>query len=175
MKRNRATVYLQIGTVAFAAELVGAQVGGILTDMDPWLSMLVGFGFVVLACLGVFALPETMHMKEKTTGIMDDDEPPSAEPDDVLSQANEGMSKSIFREGVALMVSRMSDAVTFLYGNTHLMLLLFSLVFSVVGKFVQTLLLQYAANRYGLTWGQVSAPFFTLGTSVLKAYMPYAR
>jgi hypothetical protein len=148
--------------VEYSGGLVGAQLGGVLTDKGPWLSILVGFGIVVLGSLGVFALPETMHLKAATTGVVGDGEPSPAESVDVLSESNEMTNKSVISEGIALMKSRMREAVTFLYGNTHLMMLLLALVFSVVGKYVQNLLLQYARKRYGISWGQVSGRSFAL-------------
>ncbi|KAH9889144.1 major facilitator superfamily domain-containing protein [Xylariomycetidae sp. FL2044] len=147
-------VYLQLGAVFHAGELVGAQAGGYLTDRDPWTAMLLGFGVSVLGAMGVFILPETLHLRgvegsQKGHPLRNTGHDPTAKI--------ELKGKGALGEGMALMKDQIREAVSFLRGNSHLMFLLLALVFSIAGRYIQNLLMQYAAERYGMTWGKASA------------------
>ncbi|CAJ2504406.1 Uu.00g118000.m01.CDS01 [Anthostomella pinea] len=152
-----AVVYLQLGAVSFGGELVGAQVGGVATDRDPWLSLLLGFGLIVIAFLGIFLLPETMHLRTEMISDVDSPIRLTDEPSEDLDEdASPRKTTRVLREGFGLMKGQLKEAVTVVYGNSHLMLLLLALTFAIAGKFISNILLQYAMKRYDISWGRAA-------------------
>lgn len=97
---------------------------------------------------------------------------PSTSPD----RSGEHAKKTKWQKAVELMREQADDIKKFIWGNKRVVILIFPLVFMILGKFVQELLLQYATKRYHWSWSRAaylmtikSASFLILMIAILPA------
>jgi len=152
---ERATVFFQFGATVSVAELISNPLAGVLMMKSNWLSVLLGFGLWIVATFMCFLLPETLDVRRlanklketATTTVSDADE----------NDTNTHGDKDPFMTKVIQHIHHSATEVrAFATQNRGLVLLMLSLVFVVLGRVVQTLLLQFTTKKFNWTWPQAT-------------------
>ncbi len=151
---DRATIFFQVAAVDLSSQLVANPVAGLLMEVNPWLALLAGLGMMAVSNLVVLLFPETneLHKQIRTQSDTGDER----EPVDDSAVANDEDKASPIQRALRSARSSLSDARAFILGNKRVAFLITSLVFVLLGRFVNDLLLQYATKRYHWTWAQAT-------------------
>ncbi|CAK7215197.1 hypothetical protein SBRCBS47491_002401 [Sporothrix bragantina] len=157
----RATCYFRLTAVFLVAELISNPLGATLLLIGGhWLPLLFGFTGIVLSGLVLLALPETLDFDPAagkvvprvsavvTTDAFGDTMPATAPTKNSIAAA--------WHSFVQLLRTDARATSLFILRNRPLMFLMIPFIFSVVGRFVQNLLLQYATKRYSWSWSQAA-------------------
>ncbi len=143
---GRATIFFQLNAVLLIADLVASPVAAVLMARSPWLALAVSMGLMTLGLLVCLVLPETngIHKKNRDSAAA---RRPGAEDSGKASTLQRLLSH---------VRSSSLEAWAFIVGNTRVFLLVQTLVFVVLGRWVQEMLLQYATRRYHWKWSQAT-------------------
>ncbi|KAK4103346.1 MFS general substrate transporter [Parathielavia hyrcaniae] len=139
---KRATVFFQLGAVFLGSQMVAGPLGGAMLVWNPWIPLLVALAILIITNTAVLAFPETVHVHDWKG------------PGEEQGSDEAGMPRvgKLWHKACA----GLAEVWDFVLGNTSLAVLMLSLVFVVLGRFVGELLLQYATDRYGWSWSQAS-------------------
>jgi MFS family permease len=135
---ERATVFFQITAVFLATQLVAGLLGGAMLLRGPWFPLLAALVILVIAAVTVLAFPETVHV-HGGKGVQEEER---ADVDGTPTM------RKLWRKAVASLV----DVWDFVLSNRSVAVLMLSLTFVVLGRYVGELLLQYSRARYHWTW-----------------------
>ena len=108
-------------------------------------------GLVFFGALAIVPMPETLNLINLV------DEQNGDVPHDT-AEGEQAPKQSVWKKTVHLVRDSAVDTWTFILGNRRIVLLMLPIMFFVVGRFVQELLLQYATKRYNWSWSKVSPP-----------------
>ncbi|KAL3417341.1 MFS transporter [Phlyctema vagabunda] len=139
---ERATVFFRIGASVLVGEMIASPLSAILMEIDPWLSIFLGLATMCSCGIVVALMPETLGLRtlEVTQDGNEDDE-------DSLSTRDHLTGSGL---------SNLKNAAHFIWGNTTVMILLFTYLLTTFGRIIQEMLLQYATKRYGWTWSKAA-------------------
>jgi hypothetical protein len=118
-----------------------------LMEADPWLTIYIGLGCLVLGTGLTFMLPETLPKEQRQS-------PPEN-------------AESPWRDTIRSELAKLGQAISWvIWKDRRVALLLFTFLLTTLGRFAQEILLQYATNRYGWSWSQVrNAVSLSLGVT----------
>lgn len=135
--------------------MIGSPLAGVLMRRSPWIALLTGLGLLVLSTIASFAVPETLHFNKPGDNLE-----AGSDQDDDLDTATlaPDPKDSELRKLIAKAREDLAEIWKFVIGNKDIAFLLISIVFVVLGKFVQEMLLQYASKRFGWSWDEVCMP-----------------
>jgi len=157
---DRATVFFQFGAAFLTAQTISAPLSGFLMLYSIWLPLLVSWVLMTFTNLLAFMFPETVQLhseardtQRRSNGRMRGGNSDSSSEDDVEA---ENATPSAFQEFKSKAHEGLMDAWEFVMGNMKIAGLMLSLVFVVLGKLAQELLLQYATKRYHWTWSEAA-------------------
>ncbi|KXJ88444.1 major facilitator superfamily domain-containing protein [Microdochium bolleyi] len=166
---DRANVYFMVTALYIVSEVFSSPLAGvILLRGSAWGLLLTSFVVLLLACLVVAVFPETLEnpkrvLSARNSPAHDEDAPllVSGEveiPTSGIRASSATTSDSKLERGSRLqaLIHDIRAAWAFVVQNKRLVALMLSLVFVVLGKFVQEMLLQYTTRRYGWTWSRAS-------------------
>lgn len=169
---ERANCYFRLTAVFMVAELISNPMGGVLLLWGGhWTPLVFGFVCVVLSGLVLLLLPETLNFdqtagttaapaKKSAPVVSDADTEDDTEEDTVADAMAPPLKRhsigSAWQQLVHLLRTDARVTTLFILRNRPLMWLVIPFVFSVAGRFVQQLVLQYATKRYGWSWSQVA-------------------
>lgn len=139
------------------AMLVGAPLTGMLMRWAVWLPIWVSLLLLVLGILISLVMPETL-------GLNTHDQQPPAPADDNQGTDMRGSSPETEDTKLSTRMRHIwhkvktdfQEMFTFVLGNLRVTFLLLSIVFAVLGKFVEEMLLQYSSKRYNWSYDQAS-------------------
>ncbi|KAL1894895.1 hypothetical protein Sste5346_005582 [Sporothrix stenoceras] len=154
---ERANCYFRLTAVFLVAELISNPMGGaLLLWGGHWAPLVFGFVGVVLSGLVLLLMPETLNFDTKAgrtaperVSVVEDDTD-NQEPPRKRTLA------STWHQFLHLLRTDARATSLFILRNRPLMFLMIPFIFSLVGRFVQNLLLQYATKRYGWSWSQAA-------------------
>ena len=121
--------------------MVGSPLSGYLMERDSWLPMNISLALLIIGNALVLLLPETLA-ERAVVESEDDAEPPKR--------------RQVLLTHVKEYFVSLKDVWTFIVANKPLMLLMTSMVFVVLGKYISVLLGQYITARYNWKWSKVS-------------------
>ncbi|KAK4186417.1 major facilitator superfamily domain-containing protein [Podospora australis] len=165
---QRATVFLRFGAVFLASQMVAGPIGGGMMVRDPWFPLLVSLGVLFIGNVIVLFLPETLQLHD-TKRI------PAAQQrqDETVMDQDTSVPVKLWRKAKA----RGQEVWEFILLNKKVTVLMMSLVFVILGRFVGDLLLQYATKRYDWSWSRASMVLIIRNATslvTLLALMPLA-
>jgi len=149
---ERATTYFHLNAAFMLAELLSNPLGGLLLDVHVWVALLVGLGLITLVGVVLLPMPETLDLIKKA------DEQNGEVPGEAGDADEQPPKESLRQKVVRVVRDNTVEMWTFILGNRTLVLLMIPTLFYIVGRFVQTLLLQYATKRYDMSWSKVGWP-----------------
>lgn len=146
---ERASVYLRLSAALLVAELLANPLGGALLELSVWLPLGVGFVIAIISALTLAFMPETLDLIKRA------DEREGLVSDDEAAAEDDGGKESILRRAIHTIRENAADTWKFVLGNQRVVLLMLPMVFYIIGRLVQELLMQYARARYGWSWSKV--------------------
>jgi hypothetical protein len=150
--------FFELLAVMYVSEFIASPLAGYLMGEDgqhPWIPMLVAYGAILLATLITCFLPETLGLR---TATEDAEAVPADEPEEEMH--DETVADKAEHAAVATwkgLITSAKQVWTFIFRDTRVAWLLFSLLFLLFGRFVQEILMQYATKRYDWSWTKVRA------------------
>ncbi|KAK3362593.1 major facilitator superfamily domain-containing protein [Lasiosphaeria hispida] len=168
---DRATAFFRVITVYLIAQMAAGPLAGLMMIRSDWIPLTLSLGVIALCFPAGLALPETLHLhaprdrggrREGTPAARtgDDSDADDEEEDDDTKRSKLSSTRRLWhkaREGL-------TEVWAFVVSNKSISFLMLSLIFVVLGKFVQDMLLQYATKRYG--WSYSRAAFLLTIRSV---------
>lgn len=155
---ERANCYFRLTAVFLVAELISNPMGGaLLLWGGHWTPLVFGFVGVVLSGLVLLLMPETLNFDTKAGVVAE--RSPVVEDDNTTPETENTPKRTIasaWQQFLHLVRTDARATSLFILRNRPLMFLMIPFIFSVVGRFVQNLLLQYATKRYGWSWSQAA-------------------
>lgn len=152
---QRATVFFQFGAAFLTAQTISTPLSGWLMLFNMWLPLVVSFVLLIALLLAVLFFPETLQLhrqareEQRRSGN-------SSETEDDVDAPIERAKSSIVQDIKRKFLEGADDVWRFILGNTKVGFMMLSLVFVVLGKLAQELLLQYATKRYHWTWSEAA-------------------
>jgi hypothetical protein len=144
---ERATVFLQLTGAYMVAEIFAGPLAAFLMAVSAWLTLVIVLGLLVVTNLIILVLPETneVHSQHRR------------QSEDLLGLQDSGAKDdSNLRKLWVQARDSLREVWDFILSNKRVGFLMMSIVFVVLGRFVQELLLQYATKRYGWSWSKAA-------------------
>ncbi|KJZ71934.1 hypothetical protein HIM_08690 [Hirsutella minnesotensis 3608] len=164
VEAQRSTTFLYLAAATVGAELASGPLTYIaMRQGGAWLSVYIGLALLFIAALLAFAFPETRQLKVGGTNIESRNEPLDNSRPSIWARLSQG-------------ISIVTSSTRYLFfDNITLGLLLFSLVFTTLGRYVSIILLQYTTKRFRWSWseaGLLSSISATVNLSLTAAILP---
>ncbi|KAK3336087.1 major facilitator superfamily domain-containing protein [Cercophora scortea] len=158
---GRATVFFQLTALYLSGQMLGGPLAGTLMRYNLWISLSLALGLLMLSNVIAMWLPETVGVHDgrgragyeelERVTIESDDSSSTAGPD--TDDAEPSLAHGIRQKTRDSLVKVWG----FVLGNRGTTFLMVSLVFVILGRFVQEVLMQYATKRY--EWDYAQAAF----------------
>lgn len=149
---ERAVVFFQITSVFLGSQMIAGPIGGALLEWSPWLPLLLSLLAGIISNLLIFAFPETVYVHSRKRTWQEEEEE--------AARDGYGNETKTFRSRLANIWQKAGEGALEAYGfiitNQSVAFMLIALTFLVLGRYVSELLLQYATDRYGWSWGKAS-------------------
>lgn len=143
---ERTDMFFRLVALVLVFNVIFNPISAWLLEYDPWLSMWIGFGFMVFGTLCILLIPETMHLRRK-----DDDE-----RHDENEQAD-GERKGVLKQAWFSIKNDMQHVWRFIFASKSIMMLMFSVALFVPTRITLTgVMLQYMSKRFDWSWSKVS-------------------
>lgn len=147
---SRSTTFFYLASSVLVGELAASALGSILMQYNPWIPVLLGLGIIIMGFGVALLLPETLGARGGTKDV----------PPDLVSHGDEFPFESglvhWFHQLRAKASRLATAALKFVWGNSHLVMLLFTFALTTLGGYSSEMLLQYVTKRYHWSWSRVS-------------------
>lgn len=121
-----------------------------------WFSVFVGVGCLSAAVLVALTFPETRDAAKRGETTRNDG-------DDNDFENSYSVPYAGLRAWSHLALKQVTTSVrSYFWDDKRLGLLLFSLIFTSLSKYVSTILMQYTTKRYHWSWAEVRSPVSTV-------------
>lgn len=183
---ERATVFFQVAAAYLVSATVAAPLAGVIMTVSDWITLIISLVMLVLGLLVGMIMPETVSLhgqRERTprrrTRVSEEADDGNDGDDEADDNSDE--SQTTKRSFTQILMDKarevLSDVKDFGLGNKRLAFLLLPIMFVVLGKFVQEMLLQYATKRYGWSWSRATLLLTIRGAAslaTLLVVLPFA-
>jgi MFS family permease len=151
---ERATMFFRLMAAFLLAELIASPFGGFMLDVHPWLALLLCPVLLAFSMVTVVLMPETLDLvKMADARRLSGDLPRESSDEEGAVIAKAPWWRKIGRT----LKENTVDTYRFLIANKPVAVLMTSVAFIAIGRFVQEVLLQYATKRYNMSWSKASA------------------
>lgn len=145
---QRATVFFQFGAAFLTAQTISTPLSGYLMLYNMWLPIILSFVLMTTITFAAFFFHETLQLhrhaheaQRRSSGA---------------EHESSTKSTSALQDIKAKLLEGADDVWRFVLSNTKIGSMMLSLVFVILGKLAQELLLQYATKRYHWTWSEAA-------------------
>ncbi|KJZ76344.1 hypothetical protein HIM_04426 [Hirsutella minnesotensis 3608] len=143
---QRSTTFFYLAAATIGGELASGPLAYVsMRNLGAWSSVFIGIMCLAAAALIAFAVPETRQPKAKESDA-------ECRGQDVRRPVSESLRRRL-SDGVKRAAA---SARRLFWDNRTLGLLLFSLLFSTLGKYVSLILKQYTAKRFQWSWSEAA-------------------
>lgn len=143
--QRRSTAFFYLGAATYAGQLLANPLAYLGMQKDVWIPVYVGICSLALATGLSFMLPATRAVKTVSQGNVCNAEP-------VDSDTRQSRHIGNIRQKAGRMIRWLA------YENGTVGILLGTVLFTMLGRCVSALELQYMTQRYGWSWSEVSEP-----------------
>jgi MFS family permease len=146
---ERTDMFFRLVALVLVFNVIFNPISAWLLEYDPWLSMWIGFGFMVFGTLCILLIPETMHLRRK-----DDDErhDENEQADGVSLRKN-----SVLKQALFSIKNDMQHVWRFIFASKSIMILMFSVALFVPTRITLTgVMLQYMSKRFDWSWSKAT-------------------
>jgi hypothetical protein len=148
---ERTDMFFRLVALVLVFNVVFNPISAWLLQYDPWLSMWIGFGFMVFGTLCILLIPETMHLRRK--GDMQHNEEHENEQFDDVSPSKHHVLKQAWFS----IKNDMQHVWRFIFASKSIMILMFATAFFFPSRIVLSgIMLQYMSKRFEWSWSKVS-------------------
>lgn len=139
---ERTDMFFRLVALVLIFNVIFNPISAWLLQYDPWLSMWIGFGFMVFGTLCILLIPETMHLRRKD--------------DERHEHADVGKS-GVLRQAWFSIKNDMQHVWRFIFASKSIMMLMFAVALFYPTRITLTgPLLQYMSKRFNWSWSKVS-------------------
>ncbi|KAF4504262.1 hypothetical protein G6O67_008435 [Ophiocordyceps sinensis] len=150
---QRSFIFFYLAAATIGGELIAGPVAYLAMTRGAWFSVFMGAGCLSAAILVALAFPETRNKAARDESTRDDGDG---------DQPENSPSLRLFRCAGLRACSKLAlkQATTsvrsYFWDDKRLGLLLFSLVFTSLGKFISVILMQYTTKRFHWSWSEAA-------------------
>jgi len=183
---DRATAFFQVAAAYLVSATVAAPLAGAIMTVSDWITLIISLVMLIFGLLVSMIMPETVSLhgqrernprrRARESEDVDDgnDGDDEADHDSEESPTAKRSFAQILKHKID---EALGDVKDFVLGNKRLAFLLLPVMFVVLGKFVQEMLLQYATKRYGWSWSRATLLLTIRGATslvTLLVLLPFA-
>lgn len=122
-----------------------------MLQYDPWISMWIGFGFMIFGTLCILLIPETMHLRRK------DDERHNEEHENEQTSGVSLTKGAVIKQAWFNIKNDMQHVWRFIFASKSIMMLMFATALFYPTRIILAgVLLQYMTKRFDWSWSEVS-------------------
>ncbi|KAM0240900.1 hypothetical protein ACHAP5_007764 [Fusarium lateritium] len=148
---ERTDMFFRLVALVLVFNVVFNPISAWLLQYDPWLSMWIGFGFMVFGTMCILLIPETMHLRRKED-IRHTEEHENEQINDVSSSKHHLLKQAWFS-----IKNDMQHAWRFIFASKSIMILMFATAFFFPSRIVFSgILLQYMSKRFEWSWSKAT-------------------
>jgi len=177
---ERADAFFRITAIYLVSAMIAGPLAGAIMVKSDWVALILSLA-VLLLCFPVgMVLPETLGLhgprrrrlrvpRETADGSDADDE----DEEDTVPDGKSPALQQLWRNAQ----ESLGEVRGFVFGNKRLVFLMMSVIFVILGKFVQEMLMQYATKRYGWSWSKATLLLTIRSAATLAtllALLPFA-
>ncbi|RFN53826.1 hypothetical protein FIE12Z_1860 [Fusarium flagelliforme] len=139
---ERTDMFFRLVALVLIFNVIFNPISAWLLQYDPWLSMWIGFGFMVFGTLCILLIPETMHLRRK-----DDERHEHADMD----------KSGVLRQAWFSIKNDMQHVWRFIFASKSIMMLMFAVALFYPTRITLTgPLLQYMSKRFDWSWSKAT-------------------
>ncbi|WZH40643.1 major facilitator superfamily domain-containing protein [Fusarium acuminatum] len=148
---ERTDMFFRLVALVLVFNVVFNPISAWLLQYDPWLSMWIGFGFMVFGTLCILLIPETMHLRRKGD-MQHNAEHENEQINDVSPSKHHVLKQAWFS-----IKNDMQHVWRFIFASRSIMILMFATAFFFPSRIVLTgILLQYMSKRFEWSWSKAT-------------------
>ncbi|RGP68384.1 hypothetical protein FLONG3_8157 [Fusarium longipes] len=141
---ERTDMFFRLVALVLVFNVVFNPISAWLLQYDPWLSMWIGFGFMVFGTLCILLIPETMHLRRK-----DDESHEQSEQVD--------SKQGVLKQAWFSIKNDMQHIWRFIFASKSIMMLIISVALSLPTRITLTgVMLQYMSKRFEWSWSKAT-------------------
>jgi hypothetical protein len=153
----RATTFFGLGAATLVTQLLISPLASVLMQRNVWLPVVVGMALFIPTMLIAMTMPETLPRDAKSPDFQED---PAGEVSSQQGQSHAGddngsTMKRWWHHVSGLIPEKHVAAVTCIWGDQQVALLMLTLLTTTLGKFAQEILIQFTHKRFGWSWAKV--------------------
>jgi hypothetical protein len=147
---ERTDMFFRLVALVLVFNVIFNPISAWLLQYDPWLSMWIGFGFMVFGTLCILLIPETMHLRRK------DDERHNEEHENEQANGASLSKHGVLKQAWFSIKNDMQHVWRFIFASKSIMMLMFSVALSLPTRITLTgVMLQYMSKRFEWSWSKV--------------------
>ncbi|KIL87982.1 hypothetical protein FAVG1_08864 [Fusarium avenaceum] len=148
---ERTDMFFRLVALVLVFNVVFNPISAWLLQFDPWLSMWIGFGFMVFGTLCILLIPETMHLRRK--GDMQH----NAEHENEQINGVSPSKHHVLKQAWFSIKNDMQHVWRFIFASKSIMILMFATAFFFPSRIVLSgILLQYMSKRFEWSWSKAT-------------------
>ncbi|RKK74196.1 hypothetical protein BFJ69_g8645 [Fusarium oxysporum] len=148
---KRTDMFFRLVALVLIFNVIFNPISAWLLQFDPWLSMWIGFGFMVFGTMCILLIPETMHLRRK------DDKRHNEEHENEQIHGVSLSKHNVLKQAWFSIQNDMQHVWRFIFASKSIMMLMLAIAFFFPVRIVLTgVLLQYMSKRFDWSWSKVS-------------------
>ncbi|KAF9770868.1 hypothetical protein IL306_011522 [Fusarium sp. DS 682] len=148
---QRTDMFFRLVALVLVFNVIFNPISAWLLQFDPWLSMWIGFGFMVFGTMTILLIPETMHLRRK------DDQRHNEEHENEQLHGVSLSKHNILKQAWFSIQNDMQHVWRFIFASKSIMILMLAIaVFFPVRVVLTGVLLQYMSKRFDWSWSKAS-------------------
>lgn len=148
---QRTDMFFRLVALVLIFNVIFNPISAWLLQFDPWLSMWIGFGFMVFGTMCILLIPETMHLRRK------DDRRHNEEHENEQLNGVSLSKHNVLKQAWFSIQNDMQHVWRFIFASKSIMMLMLAIAFFFPVRTVLTgVLLQYMSKRFDWSWSKVS-------------------
>ncbi|CAJ0545207.1 Ff.00g086800.m01.CDS01 [Fusarium sp. VM40] len=148
---ERTDMFFRLVALVLIFNVVFNPISAWLLQYDPWLSMWIGFGFMVFGTLCILLIPETMHLRRKG------DVQHNAEHENEQINGVSPSKHHVMKQAWFSIKNDMQHVWRFIFASKSIMILMFATAFFFPSRIVLSgILLQYMSKRFEWSWSKAT-------------------
>ncbi|SCO78811.1 uncharacterized protein FRV6_03024 [Fusarium oxysporum] len=148
---KRTDMFFRLVALVLIFNVIFNPISAWLLQFDPWLSMWIGFGFMVFGTMCILLIPETMHLRRK------DDKRHNEEHENEQIHGVSLSKHNVLKQAWFSIQNDMQHVWRFIFASKSIMMLMLAIAFFFPVRIVLTgVLLQYMSKRFDWSWSKAT-------------------
>ncbi|KAL9574212.1 hypothetical protein ACKAV7_001727 [Fusarium commune] len=148
---ERTDMFFRLVALVLIFNIIFNPISAWLLQFDPWLSMWIGFGFMVFGTMCILLIPETMHLRRKN------DKRHNEEHENEQLHGVSLSKNSVLKQAWFSIQNDMQHVWRFIFASKSIMMLMLAIAFFFpVRTVLAGVLLQYMSKRFDWSWSKAT-------------------